>query len=280
MVAQFDVELGDGAVLHGYDSGEGKCVVMWHHGTPNIGAPPEPLFDLSHELGIRWISYDRPGYGGSSRLLNRNIASAARFAAAVADARGIDQFAVIGHSGGGPHALAGAALLPDRVLAAVSVSGLAPFGAPGLDWYGGMYPGGEAELRAAAAGPSTLAAVLESGAFDPAMFTDSDQRALAAEWSWLHSVVGPAMQNGPGGMIDDDVAYVQPWGFDPAEIKVPTLVAHGAQDRIVPMSHGEWLTAAIPNTQTIFGPNDGHLSALLAAPDALRWIADQFSSPR
>lgn len=273
MVVEFDVALGNGAVLHGYDSSDGHLAVMWHHGTPNIGAPPEPLFGLSQELGLRWISYDRPGYGGSSRLANRDIASAARFAAAIADDRGIDQFAVVGHSGGGPHALACAALLPDRVRAVVSAAGLAPLDATDPGWFTGMYPGGEAELRAAVAGPAELAAVLQSGDFDPEMFTQPDHRALTGDWNWLNSVVGPALQNGPGGMIDDDLAYVRSWGFDPTSIAVPALILHGAQDRIVPISHGERLAATIPSARAIWGPADGHLSVLQSIPNALRWIS-------
>lgn len=273
MVVEFDVNLGSGALLHGYDTGEGHLAVMWHHGTPNIGTPPEPLFGLSQELGLRWISYDRPGYGGSSRLANRDIASAARFAAAIADDRGIDQFAVVGHSGGGPHALACAALLPDRVRGVVSAAGLAPFDATDSDWFAGMYHGGGTELRAAVAGPAELAAVLQSGDFDPEMFTASDHRALTGDWKWLNSVVGPALQNGPGGMIDDDLAYVRTWGFDPTSIAVPALIMHGAQDRIVPISHGEALVAMIPSARAIWGPTDGHLSVLQSVPDALRWIS-------
>ena len=92
-----------------------RLTVVWHHGTPNVGTPPEPLLPASAERGIRWVSYDRPGYGGSTPHPGRDIASAAADVEAIADALGIDRFAVLGHSGGGPHALACAALLGDRV---------------------------------------------------------------------------------------------------------------------------------------------------------------------
>ena len=101
--------LGDGRTLRYYDTGDASddiLAVFWHHGTPNIGAPPEPLFPASERLGIRWVSHDRPGYGGSTPVPDRDIASAARDVAAIADALGIDRFAVMGHSGGGAHALA------------------------------------------------------------------------------------------------------------------------------------------------------------------------------
>ncbi|MFG2626946.1 alpha/beta fold hydrolase [Streptomyces sp. NPDC048473] len=109
-VTETDLELSDGRTLHVYDAhaegaGAGLAVVR-HHGTPNVGAPPEPLFPAAAENGVRWVSYDRPGYGGSTPHPGRDIASAAGDVAAIADALGIDRFAVMGHSGGGPHALA------------------------------------------------------------------------------------------------------------------------------------------------------------------------------
>src|SRR5258708_3238015 len=100
MLTEFDLELGAARTLHPYDrGGDGRLPVFWHHGTPNIGAPPEPLFEAADELGLRWVSYDRPGYGGSTPEPGRGLASAAACVSAVADALGIDQFAVMGHSG-------------------------------------------------------------------------------------------------------------------------------------------------------------------------------------
>jgi pimeloyl-ACP methyl ester carboxylesterase len=137
VVTETDLELSDGRTLHAYDTGAddaaGRLAVFWHHGTPNIGAPPEPLFSAADRLGIRWVSYDRPGYGGSTPRPDRDVASAAAYISSIADALGIGQFAVMGHSGGGSHALACGALLQERVLGVVVVAGLAPFGAEGLD---------------------------------------------------------------------------------------------------------------------------------------------------
>ncbi len=146
--------LSDGRTLHCYDSGEAgaRLTVFWHHGSPNTGAPPEPLFPAAARRGIRWISFDRPGYVASTPRPGRDMASVAAAAASVADALGVAEFAVMGHSGGGPHALACAALLPDRVLAVAEGSGLAPSGADGLDWFAGMTADGAAEMRAAAEG--------------------------------------------------------------------------------------------------------------------------------
>jgi len=208
-VTETDLTLPDGRTLHTYDTGTGDLAVVWHHGTPNIGTPPEPLFVASERLNIRWVSFDRPGYGGSTPLPCRDIASAAACCAAVADALGIERFAVMGHSGGGPHAMACAALLPERVVGAVSVSGLAPYGADRLDWFAGMYPGGVAGLNAALAGRDAKERHEAAAGYDPEMFTTADHAVLAGKWSWFDSVVGPAMENGPGGLIDDDLAYVE-----------------------------------------------------------------------
>lgn len=275
MVTEADLELGDGRTLHFYDAGggDGRLAVFWHHGTPNIGAPPEPLFPAASRLGIRWVSYDRPGYGGSTSCPGRDVASAAGYVAAVADALGIERFAVMGHSGGGPHALACGALLPGRVLAVVSGAGLAPFGAEGLDWFAGMAASGVASLRAAAEGRVAKERYEASGAeYDPE-WTPADLAALSGAWSWLGSVVGPAVEAGPGGLIDDDLAYVAPWGFDPAQVRPPVLLLHGGRDRIVPSSHGRWLADHCPSAELRLYPDDGHISVLNYGAAALDWIA-------
>ena len=272
-----DIPLPDGRTLHAYDSGRAggseQLIVAWHHGTPNIGTPPEPLFSISQRLGIRWISHDRPGYGGSTPLPGRDVASAAADTAAVADALGIGRFAVMGHSGGGPHALACAALLGDRVLGAVSVSGLAPHDAAGLDWFAGMADPTAASLRAAEAGREAKERHEASAeAADPG-FVPADFEALGAEWGWFLSVVRPAQAGGPGPLIDDDLAYVAPWGFDPGDLAVPTLLLHGVQDRIAPVAHAAWLAERIPASELWLRPDDGHISVLRSAPDALEWLA-------
>jgi pimeloyl-ACP methyl ester carboxylesterase len=274
MVREIDLQLDGGRTLHAYDAGGGSLAVFWHHGTPNLGSPPEPLFAEAARLGMRWVSYDRPGYGGSSPVPGRNVASAAADVASIADALGIDRFAVMGHSGGGPHALACGALLPDRVRAVVSVAGLAPFGAEGLDWYAGMVASGVKSLRAAAAGREAKERHEASGdEYDPE-FTPSDLAALEGEWAWLGRVAGAAMRAGPGGLIDDDLAYVNPWGCEPAQIHAPTLLMHGGADRVVPSSHSRWLADRCPAAELRLSKDDGHISVLNGAVAAMHWLTE------
>lgn len=262
------------------DAGAGSTLpLVWFHGSPNVGEPPVPLYDAAARHGIGWIGYDRPGYGGSAENLGRDIASAARDVEAVADALGIERFAVMGHSGGGAHALACAALLPDRVSAAVSISGLAPYPvsgeqlAAGVGWFDGFYPGGQAEMRAALTGREELARVVEESEFDPQMFTPADLGALDGEWSWFNHVVQLGTARGMGGFIDDDLAAVRHWGFDVRDIRVPTLIMHGSADKVVPASHGRWLGRHIPAAQFRLIDGAGHLSVMSGAADALKWLA-------
>ena len=278
MTSETDLALSDGRTLHVYDTGPGNeatLTVLWHHGTPNIGTPPAPLFPDSARLNIRWVSYDRPGYGPSTPFPGRDIASAAGYAAAVADALDLGSFAVMGHSGGGPHALACGALLPEWVVAVVSVSGLAPFGAAGLDWFAGMSAGGEASLRAAAEGREAKERHEAEADFDPEMFTPADRAAFDGAWGWFGEVVGPAIDGGPGALIDDDLAYVSPWGFEPGQVTPPVLLMHGGQDRVVPSSHGEWLATHLPSAQLRRYPDDGHISVLNSAVQALEWLRER-----
>ena len=274
-----DLELSDGHRLHIYDTRPGDAdaslTIFWHHGTPNLGEPPEPLLPTSAQRGIRWVSYDRPGYGGSTPHPGRDVASAAADVATIADALGIGQFAVMGHSGGGPHALACGALLSERVLGAVCISGLAPFDAEGLDWFAGMWASGAAELRAAARGRTALKDLLSSTEFDQEMFTPADHAALAGAWQWLGVIAGRATAGGLGGMLDDDLAYVAPWGFDPGEIRMPVLILQGGQDRIAPSSHGNWLAHRIRSAELWLRPDDGHISVLNSGAAAMDWLLER-----
>ena len=283
VVTEIDIHLADGRALHAYDTradgaaSPGPAAVFWLHGSPNIGSPPEPLFAAAEANGLRWVSYDRPGYGGSSPHDGRTVASAAADVAAIADALGIGRFAVLGHSGGGPHALACAALLPERVIAAVSVSAPAPLDAEGLDWFAGWSPGIAAENRAAAAGRAALETHWAEAEPEDmsAFFTEADLAALGGSWSWLAGVVDQAMQQGSEGFLEDTLAGVQPWGFRPDAIRVPVLIMHGAKDKMVPYAHAEWLAARCPAADLRAVPDAGHITVLDSAPVALAWLASR-----
>jgi pimeloyl-ACP methyl ester carboxylesterase len=271
-----DVLTTDGRVLHTYDLGPAErsdeLVVLWQHGTPNTGAPPEPLFEPARSLGIRWIGYDRPSYGGSTPHPDATIATAAADARQIADQLGIGRFTVFGHSGGGPRALACGALIPDRVVAVVSVSSPAPWPAPGLDYFAGMSDGGARELRAAARGRAELQEVLAANEFDPESFIPADYAALEGSWSWFNGIVEAATANGFDGMVADLVGAMAAWGFDPAAVSAPTLIMHGTADRMVPSSHSEWLAAHCPAAELRLQPEAGHISVLDSAPSALAWL--------
>jgi pimeloyl-ACP methyl ester carboxylesterase len=283
VVTDAEVGLSDGRTLHYYDTREdqsdARVPVFWHHGSPNIGSPPEPLFRAAADNGLRWVSYDRPGYGGSTPNPGRDVASAAADVAAIADALGIGRFVVLGHSGGGPHALACAALLPERVLAAVSVSALAPFDAHGLDWFAGLSPGIAAENRAATGGRAALEAHWAGAEPEDmsAFFTEADMTALGGGWSWLAGVADQAIQQGNEGFTEDVLAGVQSWGLRPDAIGVPVLIVHGDEDRMVPAAHGAWLAAHCPAAELRLAPGAGHITVLDSAPAALEWLRAQVS---
>ena len=220
MIREFDVVLVDGRTLHAYDAGaadaDGDLAVVWHHGTPNIGTPPAPLFPAAARLGLRWVSYDRPGYGGSTPHPGRDVASAAARRQRVWPtpwASNTSRWSAIPVVGRMPlragrcfrTASSGSPASPDLHRSAPR----------DLDWFAGMAASGVASLRAAAEGREAKEAHEASGdEYDPG-FTPADLAALDGEWSWLGSVVGPAMANGPGALIDDDLAYVAPVGIRP-----------------------------------------------------------------
>jgi pimeloyl-ACP methyl ester carboxylesterase len=163
--------------------------------------------------------------------------------------------------------------MPGRVTAAAVVSSPAPYGAPGLDWFAGMGASSAASLRAAVAGRTAKEVHEAANADGDPAFVAADWAALEADWSWFGSVVAPAIAAGPAALIDDDLAYVAPWGFDPARAGAPVLVTHGTEDRMIPSSHGEWLARHVPGAELRLSPGDGHISVLNHAEATLEWLA-------
>jgi pimeloyl-ACP methyl ester carboxylesterase len=282
----------DGRSLAVYEGGDPNGVpVVAHHGTPGAGLLYGPHARDAAGRGIRLIGYDRPGYGGSAPHPGRTIADAAADVAAISDALGLDRICTWGISGGGPHALACAALLPDRVAAAASIAGIAPYDAEGLDWLAGMGEGNVAEFGATLAGRATLAPLLDEEAAGmlagtpeqlrdalETLLSPADSAVLTGELAaYFHETVALGIGERRDGWIDDDLAFAAPWGFDPAAIGVPVTVWQGREDRFVPFAHGEWLAARIPGIEAHLSVEDGHLTlAERRVPEVHAWLLDRF----
>jgi pimeloyl-ACP methyl ester carboxylesterase len=164
-------------------------------------------------------------------------------------------------------------LLGDRIRSVVSVSAPAPWSAEGLDFFAGMSDGSVRELIAAGkGGRSALEHILATGDFDPESFTAADWSALNGEWSWFDGIVTAGTAHGFGGMMDDLLAAMSPWGFDVSRLSTPTLIMHGTDDRMVPSSHARWLAARCPRAELRLEAGQGHISVLGSARSALEWV--------
>ncbi|WP_053851197.1 alpha/beta fold hydrolase [Streptomyces sp. NRRL B-24085] len=281
------VRTADGRRLRVEVSGDphGRPVFLLH-GMPGSRVGPKPRSMFLHQRGARLISYDRPGYGGSDRMPRRRVADVAQDVADVADALELDRFAVAGRSAGAPHALACAALLPDRVTRAAAMVGWAPRDAEGLDWYAGMAPSNVAALSTAASDPERFAAgiIPRSAAIrsNPARLLEelredltADDRLIVSDntiRSMLLRNYREALRTSPYGWIDDALALTASWGFDPARIKVPVLLWHGKDDVFSPASHASWLADRIPRATAVLEPTSAHFAALRALPAVLDWL--------
>jgi pimeloyl-ACP methyl ester carboxylesterase len=288
VILSYQVKTPDGRQLSTqvYGDPDGKPIVLLH-GTPGSRLGPHPRGAVLHHLGVQLIAFDRPGYGESDRHEGRQVADVATDVLAIADAYGLDKFAVVGRSGGGPHALACAALLPDRLTKAAVLVGLAPREAAGLDWFDGMTQSNVLEYTAASSGYSGLAEVTEVAAdavrADPASLLaslhpelpDPDRRVVADRGirSMLLDTYAEAVRTSGYGWIDDAIAFAAPWGFDPATVTIPVLLWHGASDNLSPVSHARWLAERIPSAAVVIQAGAAHFGALDVLPDILRWLS-------
>ncbi|SEP19065.1 alpha/beta fold hydrolase [Amycolatopsis saalfeldensis] len=264
-----DLTLADGRALRVHDTGRGAALtVVWHHGTPQTGALLPPLVEAADARDIRVISYGRPGYGGSAVQPGRTVASAADDVRQLADALGVGRFATMGASGGGPHALACAALLPDRVSGVTCYASPAPY-TEEFDWYAGMIDDGGP--RAGREGREARLAHGEAAEFNEDQFLPVDWKALETTWASLGQDAGAAGGSAEA-QADDDVAFTSPWGFEPAAVTAPVLLAQGGADRVIPASHAESLLRGLPNAELWLRPRDGHISILETVPVTLDWL--------
>jgi pimeloyl-ACP methyl ester carboxylesterase len=286
------VTVPDGRTVAAAEWGDpGGFPVFSLHGTPGSRMGRHPDEDAVRELGIRVVTYDRPGYGASTRHPGRRVVDCVGDVAAIADTLGIERFAVTGGSGGGPHSLAVAARLPDRVLRARCVVGVAPFEAEGLDFYAGMDAENIKEFGLAEQGEAVLqpeleqmaADSLERIAVDPSKvlsddweLSDADRAVLADPriQTVMSEMMREAFRDGAWGWVDDDLAFLQPWGFDVTEIRVPVEVRYGAQDVLVPAAHGAWLARHVPHAQVTVDQEAGHLADPDTTLRLLKSLAD------
>lgn len=270
--------------------------VVVHHGTPGAAVLHPDWEPLAAAAGLRLVTYSRPGYGRSTRDAGRNFASAAADTAALADALGIGRFLTWGYSGGGPHALACAALLPERVVAVAVLASVAPYGAPGLDFMDGMaegnveefglaLEGGEQAIRPATDEQAAAVRSIDVEAFAESMapyVTPADAEELRGP---IAATLLRGFQHGTSvstdGWIDDDLAAVAPWGFAVEQVRVPAMLWQGRLDAMVPFGHGRWLADRIPGVEAHLTDDDGHLSLLTRrAAEALSWLRARWDADR
>ena len=283
----------DGRTLAVAEWGDPNGVALIEmHGTPGgrISYWSDPSIDARHH--VRRISFDRPGYGESTRLAGRTVADVVSDVAAIADALGIDQFAVTGGSGGGPHALACATLLHDRVLRCLVAVCPAPYDAEGLDWLAGQTQGNVAEWAAARAGEDEIRAIADreratmfervtAGRTD--ILGDSyelsppDQQQLARHIVRVSDHMINALAHGVDGWVDDDIAFTRSWGFELGLVGVPLYITYGRLDTLVPAAHGDWLAQHMPGATVVVLDDAGHMGDDAQIEQHYAWLAGSTS---
>jgi pimeloyl-ACP methyl ester carboxylesterase len=273
--------------LAGPDDG---APLVFFNGTPSAGMIGPAVEQAAAARGMRVISWTRPGYGGSTRLAGRSVADVVADTVTVLDELGVESFHAIGWSGGGPHVLACAALLPDRVRAVATIGGVAPYPAEGLDWTAGMgaenveefgytFAGADALLPRMEKSRAEIVAVTaeEVATFFGDLIDDVDRGSLTGEFAeFVAASFRESVREGYWGWFDEDLAVVQPWGFELGSITVPVHVWQGRHDRMVPFAHGEWLAAHIPTACPHLFEEHGHLTL---AVDSLPEILDELTGP-
>lgn len=266
--------------------------LVCHHGTPSDATIWSDWHEDALSNNLRLVAISRPGYGLSDRLEGRRVASVAEDVEDVLDALGIIEFVSLGWSGGGPHALACGALLPERCKAVSSLAGVGPYGEPDLDFLDGMGPENVEEFGIALEGEEALRRWMDEHAQPYRTIADEElvealgglvpeidvlalnEQGLAAIWA---GSMRRCFTNGWDGWIDDDMVFCNHWGFEPSEITVPVAVWQGDLDLMVPFAHGEWLLRHIPTATARLEPGHGHLSLLA---DRRQAIIDDLTSHR
>lgn len=282
----------DGRTLGVHEGGDPSGVpVVVHHGTPSSGLLYQPWLDDAAANGIRLIGVDRAGYGDSTRAPGRDVAHVAGDVEALADGLGLERFATWGISGGGPYALACAALCGERLVAAASLAGVAPYDAGGLDWFEGMGAENHEEFGAVLQGEAAAREYL-GRARDHLLETtpeqilaafgdllgEADRAVLTGAFAdWMVQEMRHGLRADANGWLDDDLAFARDWGFDLGTIDRPVLVVQGGDDRFVPAAHGAWLADRIAGAEAWLDPADGHLTLIeRRVPEVHAWLRARF----
>lgn len=278
-----ELTVGSGRVLRYccYGPADGLPVVSLA-GTPGTRWERPDVIAAIEQAGLRVAVPDRPGYGGSTRQPGRTVASVAADVQMIADALGWPHFAVTGFSGGGPHALACAALLTGRVTRCAVIATPAPPGDAGVDIAAGHTPGQTEDLRLALRGEQALRPYLQARASDAMARFEKDNPGPAqdppaapgqrATDPGRPTRIRAMFLDGLDGWIDDDIALARPWGFDLARISVPVSIWHGTADTRVPRAHADWLLDHLPTAQRHEYPG-GHDPSDASYRQILAWIA-------
>jgi pimeloyl-ACP methyl ester carboxylesterase len=265
--------------------------ILAHNGTPNTRHLYRPWLEDAAQHGIRLMSYDRPGYGGSTPQPGRTVADCAADVRSIAEALGIERLAVWGASGGGPHALACAALLPDLVVAVTALCSIAPYGAARLDYFSGMGQDNVDDIRLYLRDPSAARVKSYQDRLDllsrsadqltegwKSLLSPVDAAAVSEDLAvWLVQGFQDGLATSDEGWWEDGAAHLAPWAFDLDTISIPVQVWHGRQDQFVPVQHGEWLAAHVPGAEALISDVDGHLTLFGKIPEVHRWLASHFA---
>jgi pimeloyl-ACP methyl ester carboxylesterase len=282
------VTTADGRSLQALDAGGDGLALLYHSGTPSSAVPWPAGIAAAREAALRWVTYSRPGYGSSTPHPGRAVADAAADTAVVLDALGIDEFVTFGWSGGGPHALACAALLPERCLGAATIAGVAPSGEPDLEFQAGMGEDNIVEFGLAMQGRETLVPALEqlAGPFRAVtgaqlveamgdLLSEPDRVALEGPLAdYLAAGTRESVRVSVEGWAEDDLAFCHPWGFDLGSITRPVAIWQGSEDLMVPFAHGRWLASHVPGARAHLIEGVGHISLVARLPEILEDLAE------
>ncbi len=281
----------DGGIIEYIADGpeDADDLLVFHLGTPCAATPFAGLTRAAAAAGMRTAIYSRAGYAGSTRRSDRTVADEAAITNALADRLGYDRFFTAGWSGGGPVALACAALLPDRVRACLTLGSIAPWNEAGAvsdrwfkpevlaDWRH-LGSADESELipEFEAAMHAVRGRTVRSWAADPRA-NAADREATLAPGGFGVAIVRSmrrAVATGYFGFLDDNVAEARDWGFQVADIQVPVVIRHGEPDGYVNVAHGRWLAQTIPGARGVFVPDAGHTSIMQPWDEVIGQLVD------